>query len=148
MPDHAHDVRAMSGLVEGMLHGLAIHRQGLVVHPPRGVPGLERPIQRLWVNADQAIADDKFTRDDTVAVLTPTAEAYPGLLSQTIRPIRDRLISAHAAECCARGKAQHHRQAMAAPLRAARIGNGPKALRCARICSALSMIWGAPVRCR
>jgi len=129
MPDYAQDVPLMSGLVEGILHGLALHRQGLVVHPPGGVPGLERSIQRLRVHADQAIADDTFTRNDTVSLRTPTAETPPGLRSQAIGPGRDRLVPTHAAERGARGKAQHHRQAMATPVRAARISNGPNALR-------------------
>ena len=61
MSHHAHDMRLLSGLVERILHGLAIERQGFVLHAPRLIPGLERPIQRSRVNTDQTIADHKFT---------------------------------------------------------------------------------------
>ena len=108
MSHHAHDVRLLAGRVEGILHRLAIERQGLVVHPPGLIPGLERPIQGPGVNADETIADDKLTRDDAVSVLTPTPEAHPGLLPQAIGPIGDRLVPAHAAERGTRREAQHH----------------------------------------
>lgn len=58
----------MPDLVNGVLPGLAIYRQGFIVHPPRGVPGMERSIQRVRVNANQAIANATFVGDDSVSV--------------------------------------------------------------------------------
>ena len=119
----------MSCLIGGILHGFAIERPRLVLLPPRVVPDIERPIQRVGFNAHQAIANHKFAGHDIVSVLTPTAEAFAGLLSQAIGSVGDGLVTARAAQrraCC---DAQHHRQAMAPPLRTARIGNEREALR-------------------
>ena len=129
MSYYAHDVRLMSRFVDGILHGLAVERHRFVLLPPRVVPGIERPIQRVGFNAHQAIANHKFAGHDIVSVLTPTAEAFAGLLSQAIGSVGDGLVTARAAQrraCC---DAQHHRQAMAPPLSAARIGNECEALR-------------------
>ena len=47
MSHHAHDVRLMSCLIGGIFHGFAIERHRRVLLPPRTVPGIERPIQRV-----------------------------------------------------------------------------------------------------
>ncbi len=114
----------MSRFVDGILHGLAIDRQGIVLGPPGLIPGRKRLIQCARLDAYQAIANDKFTGDDIVSALPAAAEAHPGLLSQGIGPIRDGFIAAYAAQNGARRDAQHHGQAMATPLCAAGIGNG------------------------
>ena len=129
MSYHAHDVGLLPGLVEGIFHGLAIHRQCIVLRSPGLIPGIERPVQRPRFNAYQASANDKFAGHDIVSVLTPTAEAFAGLLSQAIGSVGDGLVTARAAQrraCC---DAQHQRQAMAPPLSAARIGNECEPLR-------------------
>ena len=59
MPHHAHDVRLMPGRIEGVLHGLAIERQRIVLRPPGPIPVIERPIQRPRFNTYQAIANSK-----------------------------------------------------------------------------------------
>ena len=81
MSHHAHDVRLMPGLVDGIFHRLAGERQRMVLLSPRRVPGIERPIQRVRFNAYQAIANDKFTGHQIVSVLTPAAETFTGFLT-------------------------------------------------------------------
>src|SRR3990172_10570847 len=109
----------MPCLVGGILHGLAIDRQGIVLQPPGLIPGIECPIQRPRFNAYQAIANDEFAGNEIMSVLAPAAEALACLLSQAIGPIEHGLVTAHAAQDSARRNAQHHRQAMASPLSAA-----------------------------
>ena len=76
MPHDAHDVALLPGLVAGILHRLAIHRQGIVVDTPGLIPGIEGLIQGLRSKAYQAIVNDKFAGHHIVSVLTPTAEAF------------------------------------------------------------------------
>ena len=63
MPHDAHDVALLPSLVAGILHRLAIHRQGIVVDTPGLIPGIEGLIQGLRSKAYQAIANDKFAND-------------------------------------------------------------------------------------
>ena len=129
MADHAHDVRLIAGRVNRVLHGFAIHRQRLVVLAPGLGPGIERPIQRVGLNAHQTIANDQFAGHDLAALLAPTAEAGAGLLAQPFGPIVGGFVAAHPAEHGARRDAQHHRQAVASSLPPARIGNRGEAQR-------------------
>lgn len=129
MPDYAHDVCLMPRFIDGIFHGLAIHRQRVVLHPPCLIPGIKRPIQCVRFNADQAIANDEFTGDDIASLPTPATKAFAGFLTQGIGPVRDRFIAAHAAQRRARSDAQYDRQTMAYSMNTARIGNHRKALR-------------------
>src|SRR2546426_7160135 len=118
MPDHAHDVGLMSGLVEGILHRLAIHGQRFVLGAPSLIPCIERQIQRPWLNPYQAVANHKFAGYDIASVLTPAAETFAGFLPQRVGPIGDGFVTAHPASGRARRDTQHHRQGMAPPLAA------------------------------
>ena len=64
MSHHAHDMRLFPFFVDGVFHGLAIHRQRIVLRAPCPVPSVERTIQSIRFNAHQAIADDEFAGDD------------------------------------------------------------------------------------
>src|SRR5680860_1184990 len=129
MPNHAHDVCLMSRFVDGIFHGLTINRQRIVLLPPCLIPGIECPIQHVWFNTNQAVANDEFTGDDIASLLTPATEPLAGFLSQSIGPIRDGFIATHAAQRSACGDAQYNRQTMAYPMSAARVWNHRETLR-------------------
>jgi len=128
MPGDAHDVGLAPRLVDGILHRLAIHRQRFVLPSPGPVPLIERPIQRPRLNPHQAVSNHIFAGHDIASVLAPAVKTFAGFLPQRIGPISNGLVPAHAAQGSARRDAQHHRQTMAPPLAAARIGNGLETL--------------------
>ena len=50
MADHAHDVRLIAVIIQGILHRLAIQGERLVLDAPGLIPHIERPIQRPRFN--------------------------------------------------------------------------------------------------
>src|SRR5438093_9598540 len=81
MPDHAHNVRLIAVLIQGVLHRLAIQGERLVLLAPGLIPQIQCPIQRSRFNPYHAVADHIFAGNHIVSVFTPAAEALPSVLA-------------------------------------------------------------------
>jgi hypothetical protein len=129
MSHYAHDMGLMSMVVEGVFHGLAIDCQGILMCSPDPIPVIERPIRHVRFSAYQAIAHDRQARNHIMPVLTSTAEAFAGFLSQAVGSNGYGFVAAHTTQDSARRQTQHHRQTVAPSLLAALIGHGVEAQR-------------------
>jgi len=123
MTDHAYDVSLKTFFINGIAHGLAVDGQTLILLAIGLVPTLEGAVQMHGVNADKDIANDGEAGDEVAALFTAAIETLPGLLAQTVRPIRNSLISPHSAQDCRAGNRQNRGKGMSASLTAAGIGD-------------------------
>ena len=105
MTDHAHDMRLMAVIVNGISHGFSVHGETVILRAIGLVPALEGTVKTDGINTEQAITDGKKTRHHRAPVFMPAVETLPGLLSQAFSSIRDGQIAAHAAQgrCCGDG---------------------------------------------
>ncbi len=126
MTDDTHHMGWTAFFIEGVAHGLAVDGEAFILPGVGFVPALQGAVQVRGFDADQHIADDRLTGHDVTALFATAAEALARLLPQTLRPVGDRPVAAHAAQDGPGGDAQHGGQAMAPALGTARIGNLPE----------------------
>jgi len=98
MSDSAHDVCLMSLLVNGVAHGFSVNGQSVVIFAIFLIPFLDCLIDMRRLDAYQDIADGIEARHDIFVVLISAAKAHPGFFLETLRPVGDGLIAAHAAQ--------------------------------------------------
>jgi len=103
MTDGAHDVSLIAEIVDSVAHGFTINCQAFVVLSIGVVPALKCAVQMPGFYADQDIADDGQARYGVALVLVAATETLPGLLSQSVGPIRDGQVAAHPTQDCAGG---------------------------------------------
>ena len=123
MSDDTHDVGLAALFVNGVAHRLAVDGEAVVGLGLGRIPPLQGAVQRLGVDADEAIANDGLARHEQVPVFAAAAEPLAGLGAEAVGPVGDRLVTAHAAQDCPGGDGQHRRQGMPPPLGAARVGD-------------------------
>ena len=123
MADETHDMVLVSIVINGVLHGFAVHGQRRVLGSPSLVPGRQRLIKGPGFDADQTIPEHRGAGDNILSVLPSAAKASARRLSQGGGPFSDGFVASHAAQEGPGGNGQHDRQTMAASLRPTRIGN-------------------------
>ena len=129
MSDNTEDMGLPPVIIDGVLHRLAVERQCLVGDAPGLAPMGELPIQRVRLDAHQAVADHEEAGHLVAALHAPTAEASACCLSESLDPIGDGFVAVHAAQHGSGRQGQHHRQRVTSPLATARIGNFSETVR-------------------
>ena len=89
MANDARDVRWLPLLILGVAHRFAIHRQAGVVARIRLVPLLAGLIQRGWIDTNQDVTKDGFTRHALDSLFATTAKALARSRFEIFRPIGD-----------------------------------------------------------
>ena len=98
MTDHAHDVRLMTVIVNGIAHRFPINGQALIMLTIGLVPSLDCLVELHRVHSNQNITDDGQAWHNESFVFVATVETLPGLLAQAFGPIRDGEIASHATQ--------------------------------------------------
>ena len=123
MADHAHDMGLVAVRIEGVAHGFTVDSQRGVVLAISLIPALKRAVQMSWVDPNHDITNDRFARHQVVPVDPTAAQSLSGFGTEALRPVRYRLVTAHATQDGPGGDRQHGGQGVAASLGAAWIGN-------------------------
>jgi hypothetical protein len=121
--DDAEDRGLAARLLDGVAHRLAVDGQALVGGRELCVPALQGAVEPHRVHAGEHIADEGAAGDLIAALAVAAAEAGAGLLAQVLGPFADGLVATCPAQHGRGGDGQHHRQGVAPPLGAARVGN-------------------------
>jgi len=116
MTDDAENMGLMPLLIDGVAHGFAVDGQAFVFWSVGLVPALQGSIQMERVDPDQDVPDDGLTGDEVTVLFVAAAETLPGPLAETLGPIGDRLVSAHATQGGPCGNGQNRGQAVASAL--------------------------------
>src|SRR5271169_1009045 len=123
MTNDAHDMGLTALVIEGVAQGLAVDGETLILPGVDFVPASQGAVQMGGGDADQNIAEDVLAGHDVTAPLATAPEALPGLLPETLGPIGDRPVAAHAAEDGSGRNGQNGGQAMSPSLGTAGIGD-------------------------
>lgn len=123
MTHETHDMILVSVIIDGVLHGFAVHGQRRVLGSPGLVPDRQRLIEGPGFDADQTIPEHGRAGNPILSVLPSAAKASARRLPQGGGPFPDGFVASHAAQEGAGSHGQHDRQTMAASLRPTRIGN-------------------------
>ena len=94
MADDAHDMGLIALLVDGVAHRLAVDGKALVFFAIAFVPALQGAVEFHWIDADEQIADDVFTRHQATPLFATAAETLSRLGSEALGPVRDGFVTA------------------------------------------------------
>lgn len=129
MTDHAHDMGLAALLVDGVAHRLAVDGEALIDARVKLVPAPQGAVEMVRIDTDEDIPEDELARHQVAPLPVTTSEALAGLGAEALRPIRDRLVSAHATQCGSGGKGQNGGEPVTPPLGATRVGDVREKLR-------------------
>ena len=129
MADHAHDMGLMTLGIEGVAHRLTVNGKSGVVMAEGGIPAFKGAVEISRIDTNEDITHNRFARHAVVSVDITATQTRARLGAETLSPVRDGLVAAHATQDCATSDGQDHRQGMASSLGAARIGNVDKEAR-------------------
>ena len=144
MADHAHDMSLMAVRIKSVAHGFTVDSQGGVVLAISLIPALKRAVQMSWVHPNHDITNDRFARHPVAPVDPTAAQSLSGFGTEALRPVRYRLVTAHATQDGPGGDRQHGGQGVASSLGAAWIGNVGEEVRQRSRGWALNIILGTP----
>jgi hypothetical protein len=129
MADHAHDMGLMAVDVQRIAHGFAVDGQSGVWLAIGLIPVLYRAVQMNGIDTNHDITDDRFARHQVAPANPPATKPLSGFGTEALRPVGDRVVTAHATQDRATSDGQHGGQSMASSLGAAWIGNVEKEVR-------------------
>jgi len=123
MAEDAENMGLMPLIIDGVAHGLAVDGKTFVLLSVGFVPTLQGSVQLYGIDANQDIADNRFTGDDVTALVKTAAETLPGIFAEAFGPIGDGAVSAHATQTRPGDNGQNHGESMTTALAAAGIGD-------------------------
>ena len=122
------DVDWAARLVDGALQGLAVDGQRRVVVPVGCEPRPQRGIELLGRDLHDGVAQTVDARSLVDAVDPAAAEVTQHRRREVAHPLVDGLVASGAAQRGRRSESQQGLEAVAAPVAAARVGEGAKHL--------------------
>ena len=100
MADDAENMGLMPLIIDGIAHGLAVDGKTFVFLSVGFIPTLQGAVELSGIDANQDIANNRFTWDEVTALVKTAAEALSGIFAEAFGPIGDGAVSAHATQAC------------------------------------------------